>query len=333
MPPRTSRRRAGLRPGTPGTLARSLAALAGAGLALTALTGCGDRDPAGQAPPPAAAEAGAKVDESKWPKATPETGLARGLVLPLQQYMQTYKDSVVIERAARTLQTQCMADFGFTVVFPPVGTNPPPNADDANMSRRYGISDRETAEKYGFGIPPDTVEHPPPPKLTAAAVAVLTGRKGLDPRAEPAPATYRGKKIPKDGCQGSSFDRIGARIDFGLSSRLDHDSLVKSQETPVVQAAVKAWSGCMKKKGYAVADPYAAIDLVPRVEGAETSPKEISAAVADIDCKKETDLVRVWHRAETAIQTQQVERNQLALQQLKEKNAHAVKAAEAALRG
>ncbi|MEV4426422.1 hypothetical protein ACN9M0_13880 [Streptomyces sp. R-07] len=332
MPPRTSREQAGLRlrPGTPGPLARSLAALAGAGLALTALTGCGDTAPAGPAP---RAGADTEVDESKWPRATPETGLARGLVLPLQQYMQTYQDSVVIERAARSLQTRCMADFGFTIVFPPVGTNPPPNADDANMSRRYGISDRAMAEKYGFGIPPDTVEHPAPPKLTAAAVAVLTGRKGLNPRAEPAPATYRGKKIPKDGCQGSSFDRIGARIDFGLSSRLDRDSLVKSQETPEVRAVVTAWSGCMKKKGYEVADPYAAIDLVPRVEGGTTSTKEISAALADIDCKKETDLVRVWHTAEAAIQTRQVERNQLALQQLKEKNAHAVKAAEAALRG
>ncbi|MER7948968.1 hypothetical protein ABTY59_16425 [Streptomyces sp. NPDC096079] len=331
MPPRTSRERAGLRPAAPGPLTRTLAALAGAGLALTALTGCGDTGTTGTTTPTAAA--GVRVDESKWPRATPETGLARGLVLPLQQYMQTYQDSVVIERAARSLQTRCMADFGFTVVFPPVGTNPPPNADDANMSRRYGITDRAMAEKYGFGIPPDTTEHPAPPKLTAAAVAVLTGRKGLDPRAEPAPATYQGKKIPEDGCQGASFDRIGARIDFGLSSRLDHDSLVKSQESPGVRAAVKAWSGCMRKKGYAVADPYAAIDLVPRVEGAETSPKEISAALADIDCKKETDLVRVWHRTETALQTQQVERNQLALQQLKEKNLQAVKAAEAALRG
>ncbi|MBD0708615.1 hypothetical protein BU197_09455 [Streptomyces sp. CBMA291] len=314
-------------------MTRSLLALAGAVLALSPLTGCGPADPAEGAPRAGAPGAAVPVDESNWPKSTPDKGLARGLVLPLQQYMQTYKESVVIERAARGLQTECMAEFGFTIVFPPAGVNPPPNADDANMSRRYGITERDLAEKYGYGIPPDAVEHPAPPRLTPAAIAVLTGRKALDPRAEPAPATYQGKKIPKDGCQGSAFDRIGARIDFGLSSRLDHDSLVKSQETPEVQAVIKAWSGCMRKKGYEVADPYAATDLVRRVEGVETSGKEIAAALADIDCKKEVDLVRIWHTVDAALQARQVEQNQLALQQLKDKNAHAVKAAEAALRG
>ncbi|WP_328885451.1 hypothetical protein [Streptomyces sp. NBC_00316] len=297
------------------------------------LVGCGSSasEADGQAPRPSASGV-ATVDESSWPKATPDSGLARGLVLPLQQYMQTYEDSVVIERAGRSLETECMAGFGFTITFPPVGTNPPPNADDSNMPRRYGITDRDAAAKYGYGLPPENGEHPQPPKLTPAAVAVLTGRKGLNPRAEQAPATYQGKKIPKDGCQGAAFNKIGAQIDFGLSSRLDHDSLVKSQEDPKVQQVIKAWSGCMKKKGYSVEDPYAAVNLVPKVEGAAASAKDISIALADIDCKKEVDLVHIWYSVDAAIQKQQVEENQLALEQLKQKNAKAVKTAEAALR-
>ncbi|WP_153542236.1 hypothetical protein [Streptomyces sp. RB17] len=106
------------------------------------------------------------------------------MTLPLQQYMQTYQDSVVIEHAARSLETQCMARYGFTVTFPPVGVNPPPNADDSNMPRRYGISDPATSAKYGYELPPDPTEHPQPPKPSPAGIAVLTGRKALNPRAE-----------------------------------------------------------------------------------------------------------------------------------------------------
>ncbi|WP_369392377.1 hypothetical protein AB5J72_35925 [Streptomyces sp. CG1] len=261
-----------------------------------------------------------------------DTGLVKGMTLPLQQYMQTYQDSVVIERAARSLETQCLAGYGFTVTFPPAGVNPPPNADDSNMPRRYGISDPVAAAKYGYELPPDTTEHPQPPKLSPAAIAVLTGRKALDPRAEEAPSTYQGKKVPKGGCEQASFDKLGARIDFTLPSHLDHDSLVKSQEDPRVQKALTAWSGCMKSKGYTVADPYAAVGLVPGSGSGSASQKEITLALADIGCKQKTDLVRIWHGVDAAIQQRQVEQNQLALQQLKEKNSGAVKAAEAALR-
>ncbi|MFY4721036.1 hypothetical protein [Streptomyces sp. LaBMicrA B280] len=247
--------------------------------------------------------------------------------------MQTYQDSVVIERAGRSLETECMTRYGFTVTFPPAGVNPPPNADDSNMPRRYGLSDPAAAARYGYELPPDTTKHPQAPKLSAAAVAVLTGRKGLTPRAAKAPSSYRGQKVPEGGCQQEAFDKIGARIDFTLVSHLDHDSLVKSQEEPRVRKAIKTWSTCMKTEGYAVADPYTAFDLVPRDDSGAVSQREIAMATADVECKKKTDLIAIWYGVDASIQKQQVEQNQLALQQLKEKNTRAVKAAEAALRG
>ncbi|MEU3659261.1 hypothetical protein AB0E77_05755 [Streptomyces sp. NPDC032940] len=272
-------------------------------------------------------------DMSKWPKTVADSGLVKGLTLPLQPYMQTYQDSMTIERAARTLETECMAGYGFTVVFPPVGVNPPPNADDANMPRRYGLSDRAAAATYGYQLPPDATEHPAPPQLSPAAVAVLTGRKGNNPRAEAAPSTYKGRKVPEGGCQAQAFDKLGARIDFTLPSRLDHESLVRSQEDPRVRSSLGAWSACMKGKGYTVADPFAAADIAAEKATGDPTQEEITLALADIDCKKETDLVAVWHRVDAEIQARQVEENQLALQQLKDRNSKAVKAAEAALRG
>ncbi|WNM33661.1 hypothetical protein RKE30_26365 [Streptomyces sp. Li-HN-5-11] len=226
-----------------------------------------------------------------------------------------------------------MARYGFTVTFPPAGVDPPPNADDSNMPRRYGISDPAAAAKYGYELPPDSTEHPRGPNLSPAAIAVLTGRKALNPRAEKVTSTSQGKKIPDGGCQQESFDKLGARIDFALPSRLDHDSLEKSQDDPRVQKALTAWSACMKSNGYTVADPYAAFDLVPKSGSGTPSREEITLAVADVSCKKDTDLVRIWHGVDAAIQKGQVEDNQLALEQLKEKNTRAVKAAEAALRG
>ncbi|MGV9286669.1 hypothetical protein [Streptomyces sp. NPDC003719] len=307
------------------------AAVAAASVALAGCSSSSDGTDAGDTT--AARAAAAAGDTSKWPRAVADQGLVRGLTLPLQPYMQTYQDAMVIERAARTLQTECMAGYGFTVVFPPVGVNPPPNADDSNMPRRYGISDRAAAAKYGYQLPPDTAEHPAPLDLSPAATAVLTGRKGTGPRAEPAPPTYNGRKIPKGGCQQQAFDELGARIDFTLPSRLDHDSLVKSQEDPRVRSTIGAWSTCMKGKGFTVADPFAAVDMAFRNGAGAADQKQITLALADIDCKKETNLVAVWHKVDAEIQSRQVEENQLALQQLRDRNTKAVKAAEAALRG
>lgn len=310
-----------------------LVALAMAGAATAVLSACSSSPTATNDSRPSNPAAPVAGDTSKWPKAVADTGLVKGLSLPLQQYMQTYQDSVVIERAARSLQTSCMARYGFSITFPPTGTNPPPNADDSNMPRRYGISDPAAAARYGYELPPETAEHPAGPELTPAAVAVLTGRKALNPKAEKAPSTYQGKKVPEGGCQQEAFDKLGARIDFTQVSQLDHDSLVKSQEDPRVQTAIKAWSACMKSKGFTVADPYAAFHLVPKSGSGTASEEEITVALADIGCKQKTDLVRIWHGVDAAIQAQQVEENQLALEQAKEKNAKAVKAAEAALRG
>ncbi|WP_405938116.1 hypothetical protein OG338_16910 [Streptomyces sp. NBC_00726] len=272
-------------------------------------------------------------DTAKWPKAVADSGLAKGLTLPLQAYMQTYEDSMVIERAGRMLETRCMSDFGFTVKFPPVGVNPPPNADDSNLPRRYGISDREKAAQYGYQLPPESEERPPPPELSPAARAVLTGLKGIGQQAEPAPDTYEGKKIPRGGCQQKAFDQLGARIDFGLPSRLDHESLVKSQADPRVREVIDAWSGCMEGKGYTLADPFAAIDFSVGKERGSSTEEGITLALTDIDCKKKTHLIKVWHQVDAEIQEHQVEENQLALRQLKDRNSKAVKAAEAALRG
>jgi hypothetical protein len=286
------------------------------------------------------ADSASSVDKSTWPQATPTAGLAKGLSLPLEAYMETYQDTVALDDAERHLETRCMAGYGFHVTFPPAGPNPPPNADDSNMPRRYGITDRAAAEKYGYGLP-DVLQHQQGtrmPQLTREQVEVLTGRTGIratpaDPAPAKAPATYRGKAIHQGGCAGWADDQLGTRsMDFSLVSRLDAESLAQSQRTEAVQSAITAWSTCMSGKGYTVDDPYHADEITPHTEDSP-SKAEIAVAVADIDCKKSTDLVRIWFTEDAKIQKQQITDHQSELDALRTRRTKAVGTAQKALNG
>ncbi|MFD8725937.1 hypothetical protein ACFV2H_50470 [Streptomyces sp. NPDC059629] len=282
------------------------------------------------------AQESSTVDKGNWPPATPPSGLAKGLSLPLEDYMQTYQDTVALDDAARHIQKQCMAGYGFTLTLPPAGSTPPPNDNDANIERRYGITDRATAAKYGYGLP-DELQHQQGaelPKMTKEETEVFSGFTSLDPHdpdRAPAPSTYNGKSIHRNGCAGLADEQTGqSALDFSLAGRLDAETLTESQNTPEVKSVIAAWSQCMKTKGYTVDTPYNAIDLVPRAEGA-VSQDEIDAALADIDCKQSTDLVKIWFDAETAIQKQQIADHQGELTKAKERGTTALTAAAKAL--
>ncbi|WP_330265113.1 hypothetical protein [Streptomyces griseorubiginosus] len=309
------------------TVRRTAVAMAVAAATAALVTSCSAAHPRSTADEPRTgpvAESSSSVNRSNWPEATPTSGLAKGLSLPLEAYMETYQDTVALDDAERHLETQCLADYGLHVTFPPAGQTPPPSADDSNMPRRYGITDRAQAEKYGYGLP-DAIQHQEGtrmPQLTKDQVEVLTGRTSIrrspaDPAPGQAPSTFQGKAIHKDGCAGWADDRLGTRdMDFSLVSQLDGESLTRSQRTPAVQNAIAAWSTCMKGKGYTVDTPYHAGDIVTHTDGSP-SKEEIAVAVADIDCKQSTDLVKIWFAADSKIQEQQIKDHRSALDALR----------------
>jgi len=303
----------------------AVAVLGLAGGLLTVLGGCSPGPGTDLAAP---AGPSASAGHAAWPDAIPRTGLTKGMVLPLEAYMETYPESVAIERAVQRLETQCMARYGFTYRPTPPGAFPPPNNDDSNMARRYGIADPAHAAKYGYTIGDENDVPDSGPRLSTAEISVLTGRVALRPNAAKAPSTYRGKSIPADGCQGESVTRVGAAVDTGLPGRLDYESLTKSQADPRVQKVIGAWSDCMKSKGYTVDSPLNAADLAPHSSG-EAGSAEITVATADVNCKQKTDLVKVWFSVESAIQRRQVEQNHLALQDVRDRITAAVKASAA----
>lgn len=317
------------------------ASLVLAAVAAALMTGCsasttGPSDKAKDPRTEPMAQESSTVDKANWPPATPRSGLAKGLSLPLEDYMQTYQDTVTLDNAARHLQKTCMADYGLSITLPPAGSTPPPNDNDANIERRYGITDRATAEKYGYGLP-DALQHQQGatlPRMSLAETDVFSGHTSLDlhdPNRASAPSAYRGKKIHKNGCAGWADDELGTRsLDFSLVSELDGQSLTQSQQTPAVQDAIKAWSTCMSSKGYTVDTPYNADKIVTHTDGTP-SRDEIDVALADIDCKKSTDLVKIWFDADSAIQKQQIAAHRDALTTAKARNTAALAAAKTAL--
>lgn len=298
------------------------AALAFLALAVTA-TGCSDSQSPKSAPA-ALSEENASGEPAL--ASTPQHGLLKGQSLPLEEYMQTYQQTVTITKAVGVLQTECMAGYGFNFQPPAAGRTPPPNDNDANIERRYGITDRKLAAEYGYGL----AEHGQQtgtkmPELSAAAALVLSGRSSRNDKAQS--HSYQGKKIPEGGCSGESVRMVGADdIDMSLASKLAYDSLVKSQESSKVRIALGDWSKCMKEKGYNAATPFDAADL------ATAGGSGVTIALADIDCKTATGLVRTWFAEDTAIQRVQIEEHHLELEEARKNNEDAVKAAEKALR-
>ncbi|MFJ6569556.1 hypothetical protein ACIQNU_19230 [Streptomyces sp. NPDC091292] len=322
---------------------RSTAALvliATAGL----ITACGAGTTGGDTSAAGAPVAGDQpiVNKANWPEATPTSGLAKGLSLPLEDYMQTYEETVTLDQASRTLQEECMAGYGFSIQLPLAGATPPPNDNDANIERRYGITDRAAAAQYGYGLPDElnNQTRQKMPDLTDDQIEVLTGHTkptttGPDtvPTSEPAPDTYQGKKIHPGGCVGWSDSQIGqSQIDLSLVSELDGQSLTASQRTPAVQGAVSAWSQCMKTKGYDAATPYEAAEIVGHIDGAP-SDEETAVAVADVDCKESTDLVAIWFKEDTAIQKKQIAEHLTGLTGARNQNTKALAAADKAVTG
>ncbi|MCC3655033.1 hypothetical protein LIX60_26900 [Streptomyces sp. S07_1.15] len=282
------------------------------------------------------------VDKSIWPEETPVRGLTKGLKLPLEDYMLSYADTVAIDEAKNALQKQCMAEYGFTVDFPAPGANPPPSNNDANIERRYGITDETVAKTYGYGIPEELTHHTDQrmQELSDVEVEVLTGHTKPEkaappkdaeagepyfaaaPRTKPARAEHNGKKLREGGCAGWSDEQLGAakqQADAFTVSDLNGDSLVRSQQSEPVQNVFKDWSSCMKTKGHAgLADPYKAMDagLALDKDGKATA-ESIRMALDDIACKEKTDLVKVWFDEESKIQRQQIEDNRAQLDSAK----------------
>ncbi|MER5356262.1 hypothetical protein ABT093_38840 [Kitasatospora sp. NPDC002551] len=290
-----------------------------AGGALLGVSACSDSAPAGPKGDHGAAA----------PPAVAQSGLTKGMALPMSAYMVNYSQRQTIDRAVGRLTHDCMARFGLSYDPPPPDGNPASIYDDTNMVRRYGITDREAAAKLGYTLGSESYTPPPAPRMSAAQVAVFSGHVELKPGAAEAPPTFNNIPIPREGCQREGLDKAGGILDVSLSGRLDNESFGTSQADPRVQEALGQWSSCMAGKGYTVDLPENAFKLAPGGGAGAVSSAEIAVALADVDCKETVNLVGIWFETESRIQRELIEKNQLALTELRDRIDAAVKAATA----
>ncbi|MEU0163526.1 hypothetical protein ABZ154_33260 [Streptomyces sp. NPDC006261] len=282
-------------------------------------------------PGPAPDEATEKTqpNQSEWPEEIPSSGLVKGLELPLESYMVPYSDQVIIDSAIRTLQTKCMAEYGFTVDLPRPGINPPASNNNMNIERRYGITDRAQAEKYGYLLSPEqqkyTVQQTP--DLPGIQVEVLTGRtkpepiaaptgsdggySGLGEKTKPARAEHDGKKLHKGGCAEWSKQQLELdESDAGFVTQLASTALSEARPHKTIEKAIKNWSACMKDKGHTASDPYRATE---KGLGNTETKDSIALALDDIDCKEQTRLIEVWFKEESTVQKRLIKENRAQL--------------------
>ncbi|HEU5111412.1 MAG TPA: hypothetical protein VFT95_22960 [Micromonosporaceae bacterium] len=223
------------------------------------------------------------------------------LRLPIDDYLLSPVDLRQLAAARVVLVRQCMNAAGLDLPPPAESRETGPRTWN---ERRYGITDPDLAAVDGFGLgdrDPAAQQPKPAPKPDAAQRAALDGPGGCVARAD--------RDQRRDSPPGADRD---------LPRRLSAESFDRSGREPTVRAAVSAWSECMRANGLNYDDPLAPL-ADARFAGAPTEA-EITAATADVECKRRTNLVGVWFTAESAIQRDLTSANREALQRVRQAN-------------
>ncbi|MEU1122519.1 hypothetical protein ABZ371_02795 [Streptomyces sp. NPDC005899] len=217
-----------------------------------------------------------------------ETGTERAR-LPVQAFLLSYQQRDDLNRAYEGLVERCMREQGVPVK---ALTHVRPPLKDF-LARRYGLTDLEQAEQYGYGLPPSGHAAPPSaPKLTTAQRRVYDGASEERPQ----------------GCVGWAARQLGddsrAR-DTPYAMQLQRTTWDASAKDPRVVAAVARWSSCMSARGYP--GRTSPVDTPGKVLAGKAA--ERAQATAEVRCNRSSGVVRQWFAVEAAYQEAAIERD------------------------
>ena len=289
---------------------RSSAARSGAGLLLlcTIATGCATTAPARQPP--------------QGDVAVPAIGAeARGLVLPFDAYELSDRDIHTIESAEDLLLRRCMRDRGMSWKLLPRAAGKdlaPPNRT------RYGPVEAEVARRFGY--------HAPPPLPTAARREATGTSRDADLTSRQRRAAYG--RDGTGGCWRAAHARLlrgTPTSDHSLFNRLVTRDFERSRRDAAVRRGVRAWSACLRAKGFRHADPLSVADKPVWARSSRPSPEEVRTAVADVRCKARTRLAEIWRAAEARLQTETIRAHARSFRALKAAKQHWLRAADRVL--
>src|SRR4051812_27382224 len=207
--------------------------LASAGL-LVLLTACA-------ATPPAADPLAVPSLEAIVVDGIRQIGDSTNLTLPIDPYQWSDSDTRAMGRALDRAAGRCLAGFGLAM---PVTPAMPDVRPASVTARRYGLTSAAEAAASGYRLKAamDAGPQPTPPPADPDVAAALHGSTGR----------VRGRVVPAGGCAGQAAAELGAGAKPGpadLVQDINTRSWELSRTHPVVTAAFRAWSACMKKAG------------------------------------------------------------------------------------
>ena len=226
--------------------------------------------------------------------------------LPLDSYKPTPADELTMDRAVGLLASRCMEKKGLSwpAKSAPLGTPRSPN------ERRYGAIDPAAARQYGYQVPP---AH----GVTRAQEAQQAARelKRREEISDALMAAYVGVdgREADHGCRGEARARLGLAFLDGVVTDPVGQAEAQAWRATSTDASANAvdreWSSCMKRAGYKYSDPHAAAAAWKLSENRDPakpieapSQREVSAALADVNCKLEVRYVARWQQIEATHQ-------------------------------
>ncbi|TDB99257.1 hypothetical protein [Actinomadura sp. 7K534] len=187
-------------------------------------------------------------------------------------------------------------------------------------TRRYGLSDRASAELYGYGMPkwargsakPQSFDEVPPEQAL-----VLRGA----PQGS-ADVQHQSQSIPDGGCAGEATRAIGTD-DGGsyLAESLQAKTFELMRTKPRAKNVIEQWSQCMKRKGFNYPDPWNAGNGFGAADGEPGPPtsEEIKSAVTSVDCSYAVNLPGKLFAVESDLQNIEIDNNAEALKKEKKR--------------
>lgn len=224
------------------------------------------------------------------------------LVLPVTPYFTPQADADAYFAAVGVAQQACAQEFGVNYTGGTVGDQP--SMEDSATERRYGVTNLDEAEHYGYLPPPspgddsDDKAHGWNPSERELVVMQAQSSTGEAVTKDP----VTGKKLPEHGCASRAFRDVAQGDDPPVMNPVVDDVLEQSWQLTMAdsraKAAEKKWAACMAKKGY---------DFDHRWDaGNSTSGKsqDVTIAMATLDtrCALDTGYLDVWWAVDTAYQ-------------------------------
>ncbi|MFB7503016.1 hypothetical protein [Streptomyces broussonetiae] len=202
-----------------------------------------------------------------------------------------------------------------------LGDDSPYGVDDPDLAAENGYHNRRTEDSaQGQEWPADQF-------------VALTGEfDSGDSR------STHGHRIPEGGCLGQATRTIygappevakvgGVKLSgyYSLAMELWSQSHEEARKDPAWKKAERAWSDCMRKKGFRYADPdKAAVDFA-WYKTRTPSDKEKKTATADARCKLDTGYIPVAHSLDVRAQKSAIAGNKQRLDDLRAAEKQAIR--------